>query len=246
MTQRDSITRLIRPTGVVFFAAVGQALGGVGALALAYVYADTLREGGWGIAALLLIVGVLGCGLALLPTHVLSLLCGWALGLPAGLAVALLGATLGSPIGYAVGQRLAGPGAMRLIARHPRAAAVCEAITRASPARAGLLVGLLRLSPIVPYGSTNVLAAVFGVPMRPFVIGTLLGLAPRAAVVAALGAGLERLDADTRTSPWLLAIGLAATAAALLIMGWLGRRALATAVTAPAGQAKPLAVRVEP
>lgn len=231
--RRHTITTLLRPTGVVFFAALGQAVGGVAALGLAYAYTDALRAGGLGIAALLLVVGVLGCGLALLPTHVLSLLSGWALGLPAGLAVALVGATLGSPIGYAVGRRLAGPGAMALIARYPRGAAVCEAITRASPARAGLLVGLLRLSPVVPYGSTNVLAAVFTVPLRPFVIGTLLGLAPRVAVVVALGAGLERLDADTQTSPWLLVAGVLATAAALLIMAWLGRRALASVDVTP-------------
>ncbi|MFN3166441.1 MAG: TVP38/TMEM64 family protein [Phycisphaeraceae bacterium] len=239
MTRRDTLTKLVRPTGVVFFAAVGQALGGVGALALAYAYADELRAGGLGIALLLVTVGVLGCGLALLPTHVLSLLSGWALGLPAGLAVALLGATLGSPIGYAVGRRLAGPGAMRLIERYPRGAAVCEAITRASPARAGLLVGLLRLSPVVPYGSTNVLAAVFAVPVRPFVIGTLIGLAPRVAVVVGLGAGLERLDGNSQTSPWVMALGVAATVAALVMMGWLARRAIRRTV------AEPAAVRAE-
>ncbi|MBX2852882.1 MAG: VTT domain-containing protein, partial [Phycisphaeraceae bacterium] len=155
MTRLTTLKQLARPSGVVFFAAVGQLLGGVVALTLAYRYSDALREGGLGIGSLLLLGGALGCGLALLPTHVLSLLCGWAFGLPVGLTLALTGATLGSPLGYVIGKRLAGPGVMQMIARNPKGAAVCEAITRSSPTRAFVLIGLLRLSPVVPYGSTN-------------------------------------------------------------------------------------------
>ncbi len=232
MFTRVDLKQSLRPTGVVFFAAVGQALGGFLALGLAVAYADALRAGGAGIVLLLLTAGVLGCGLALLPTHVLSLLCGWALGLPFGLTVALAGATLGSPIGYGIGRRLAGPGAMEVVARHPKGAAVCEAVTRASPMRAAVLVGLLRLSPVVPYGSTNVLAAVFGVPRLPFVVGTLIGLAPRAAVVVALGAGLERLDSEKQASPWLIAMGVAATVLLIILMGWFAKRAMARVVDA--------------
>lgn len=229
----EHIKTLARPTGVVFFAAVGQALGGVVALGLAYAYADALRGGGPGIGLLLLTAGILGCGLALLPTHVLSLLCGWALGLPVGLAVALIGATLGSPLGYILGRSLAGPNVLAFVGRNPRGAAVCQAITQSSPARAGLLVGLLRLSPVVPYGSTNVLAAVFAVPMLPFVIGTLVGLAPRAAAVVALGAGLERLDSRASVSPWLVGAGIAATVLAVVLMGVAAKRALGRMVAEP-------------
>ena len=236
MPRIESIKRLARPSGVVFFAAVGQALGGVAALGLAYAYADTLRAGGLGIMLLLLLAGVLGCGLSLLPTHVLSLLCGWSFGIYVGLAVALAGATLGSPIGYAVGRWLAGPAVMQVISRNPRGAAVCEAITRASPGRAAMLVGLLRLSPVVPYGSTNVLAAAFRVPMLPFILGTLIGLAPRAAAVVVLGAGLERLDAGTNVSPWLFYLGIAATLLAFVLMGWFAKRAINKMLISPASK----------
>ena len=226
MIRLATFKQLARPSGVVVFAAVGQALGGVAALGLAYAYADTLREGGFIIGLLLLVGGALGCGFALLPTHVLSLLCGWAFGLPVGLAVALTGATLGSPLGYAIGRRLAGPGMIEVITRNPKGAAVCEAVTRSSPIRAFVLIGLLRLSPVVPYGSTNVLAAVFRVPMLPFLLGTLLGLAPRAAAVVLLGAGLESLDSKESVSPWFLGIGIAATVLALVVMSWAAKRAL--------------------
>ena len=226
MPRLTTLKQLVRPSGVVFFAAVGQALGGAAALALAYTDADALRDGGVGVGALLLIGGALGCGLALLPTHVLSLLCGWAFGLPVGLAVALCGATLGSPLGYAIGKRLAGPGLTQMIARNSKGAAVCEAITQASKPRAFVLIGLLRLSPVVPYGSTNVLAAVFRVPMIPFLLGTFFGLAPRAAAVVLLGAGLERLESNARVSPWFWGVGIGATVLALIVMSWAAKRAL--------------------
>ena len=195
-------------------------------LGWAVAWSDWLRGGGLEAGLLLIGLGLVGCGVALLPTHVLSLLCGWTLGLPIGFLVAVLTATAASPLGYAIGRKLAGPGMMELIQRYPRGAAVCEQITRASPARAGLLVGLLRLSPIVPYGSTNVLAAIFRVPMVPFVVGTLLGLAPRVLVVVGLGAGLERVDLSRPSSPWMVVLGIVATVLALVVMGWVTRRTL--------------------
>jgi len=226
MSRIDTAKQLARPSGVVVFAAAGQAMGGLVALVLAYRYADTLSAGGMGVGAMLLIVGVLGCGLMLLPTHVLSLLCGWALGVPAGLAVALAGATGGAPLGYIIGRWLAGPGLMSMIDRYPQAAIACKAITSASPWRAMMLVGLLRLSPVVPYGSTNVLAAAFNLPMRPFILGTVLGLAPRALAAVIIGAGLERLDEGHSASPWMIGLGLVATVLALVLMSWAARRAL--------------------
>lgn len=220
------LKQLARPLGVVFLSALGPGLGSIVALGLAYTHADALRTGGLDIVALLLIGGALAVGLALLPTHVLSLLCGWAFGLP-GLLVVLSAATLGSPLGYVLGRLLAGPGVMEVIERNPKGVAVCEAIARSSKPRAFVLIGLLRLSPVVPYGSTNVLAAVFSVPMLPFMLGTFIGLAPRAAAVVLLGAGLEQLDgSETSVSPWLLGVGIAATVIALVVMSWAGKRAL--------------------
>lgn len=226
MSRFATLKQLARPSGVVLLSALIPAIGSLVALTLAYRYDEALRGGGLGVGALLLIGGALAVGCLLLPTNVLSLLCGWAFGFPAGLAVALSAATLGSPLGYLIGQRLAGPAVMRVVEQNPKGAAVCEAIARASRFRAFVLVGLLRLSPVVPYGSTNVLAAVFRVPMLPFVIGTLLGLAPRAAAMVLIGAGLEQLDSEASVSPWVWAVGIAATLLALIVMSWVAKRAL--------------------
>ncbi|MGB0766524.1 MAG: TVP38/TMEM64 family protein [Phycisphaeraceae bacterium] len=226
MSRIALIKQLARPSGVVLLSALGPGVGSVVVLTLAIANTDALRGGGLGIAALLLIGGALGCGLALLPTHVLSLLCGWSFGLPVGLLIVLSAATLGSPVGYALGHALAGPGLMRVIANNRKGAAICDAIARTSKPRAFFLVALLRLSPVVPYGSTNVLAALFNVSVLPFILGTFVGLAPRAAAVVLLGTGLERLDSDAPVSPWLWGLGIAATLLAMIVMSWAAKRAL--------------------
>jgi len=64
------------------------------------------------------------------------------------------------------------------------------------------------------------------VPMKPFVLGTLVGLAPRALAVVGLGAGLERLDFSRPASVWLVVLGIGATVMALVLMGWVTRQTL--------------------
>lgn len=239
MPRLATLKQLARPSGVVLLSALIPALGSLVALTLAYRYDEVLRGGGLGVGALLLIGGALAVGCLLLPTNVLSLLCGWAFGLPVGLGVALSAATLGSPLGYVIGQRLAGQAVMRVMEQNPKGAAVCEAIARSSQFRAFVLVGLLRLSPVVPYGSTNVLAAVFKVPVLPFVIGTLIGLSPRAAAMVLIGAGLEQLDAKASVSPWVWGVGITATLAALIVMSWAAKRALTRIASEPSIPAEP-------
>lgn len=226
LIQRQTVKELSRPTALLAFAAAGPAVGGALGLGVALANAQALRDGGAGVGAMLVLVGLVGCGLWVLPTHVLSLVCGWALGFPMGAAVALGTATLAAPLGYVVGGKLAGPGALVWAERFPKGAAVCGAMTRASAWRAGYLVGLLRLSPVVPYGATNVLAAAFGVRRGPFIIGTAFGLAPRVAVVAALGAGLERLEMTRPGGMAWVVGGVVATVVMVLAMGWVTRGAL--------------------
>ncbi|BAM05339.1 VTT domain-containing protein [Phycisphaera mikurensis] len=174
----------------------------------------------------MLLLGAAACGLALVPTHLLSLVCGWSLGVPAGAAVAVGGTTVAALVGHAAGRKLAGPAPLAWVERHRRGAAVCAAIAAAPAGRAALLVGLLRLSPVVPFAVTNTLAAVFGVRRGPLLLGTLVGLAPRVAAVVVLGAGLERLAWASPEAPWLVAAGVAATALSVLGLGWATRGAL--------------------
>ncbi|MEM8738914.1 MAG: VTT domain-containing protein [Planctomycetota bacterium] len=239
-----AIQQLGRPAALLGLSAAGPVAGAAVAAGVMLGYEQTLRGGGVGVAAALVVGGWVACGLWLLPTHVLSLLCGWSLGWLGGFAAALVTATAAAPLGLAVARRLGGDGAMAWVERYPKGAAVCEAITRSSWGRAAMLVGLLRLSPVVPFGATNVLCAAFGVRRGPFVVGTLVGLAPRVAAVVALGAGLERLDFSRPGGLGWLVVGVAATGLVVVVMGEATRRTL-RGVTADAGGGGDTAARVE-
>lgn len=211
---------------LLLIAVTGPAIGGITGLAVAITYSDTLREGGALTALTLIAIGLIGCGFWVLPTHLLSLVCGWAMGLWTGAAVALITATLAAPAGYWVASKIIGDNALQWVNRYPKGATACRAISNTTKPRAGLLVALLRVSPVVPYGATNVLAAIFRIPRKIFIAGTLIGLAPRVFAVAALGAGLESLEQSSNNASTLAALSVIATFVLIAVLGWITRIAL--------------------
>ena len=211
---------------MLLVAAGGPAVGGIAGLTLAITWADTLRDGGPNTALILIAAGLIGCGLWVLPTHLLSLVCGWAFGFWVGSFTALITATIAAPLGYAVAAKIIGHDALAWVNRYPKGAAVCQAIHQASAPRAGFLIALLRMSPAVPYGATNVLAAIFKLPIIAFMTGTFLGLAPRVMIVAGLGAGLDQLKAINASSTAMSIMGLGATLLLILGLSWITRLAL--------------------
>jgi uncharacterized membrane protein YdjX (TVP38/TMEM64 family) len=68
--------------------------------------------------------------------------------------------------------------------------------------------------------------AALRVPVGPYALGTVAGLAPRTTAVVLLGASLSTLDfTDAGQAGWF-AGGVLLTIAALGIIGWMARRAL--------------------
>jgi uncharacterized membrane protein YdjX (TVP38/TMEM64 family) len=88
------------------------------------------------------------------------------------------------------------------------------------------IVFLMRLSPVLPFGTTNVLLATTGVSFTIYVLGTLLGLMPRLGLIALAAAGAEQLDFETAESRWMLAGGVAATAVCVVVLTMVGKHAL--------------------
>ena len=117
---------------------------------------------------------------ALIMTLAGGLLFGWQIGAPA----TVIGATLGATVFF-------------LIARTSFGEALAE---RAGPAIASLRDGFrenalsfmlfLRLVPVFPFVVVNLAAAVLGVPLRTYVLGTLVGIIPGTAAYSVAGAGL--------------------------------------------------------
>lgn len=109
-----------------------------------------------------------------------GLLFGWQLGAPA----TVVGATLGATVLF-------------LVARSSFGEVLAE---RAGPAIASLRDGFrenalaymlfLRLVPAFPFVVVNLAAAVLGVPLRTYVIGTLVGIIPGSTAYSVAGSGL--------------------------------------------------------
>ena len=117
---------------------------------------------------------------ALIMTLAGGLLFGWPLGAPA----TVIGATLGGSIFFLIARSSLGG---------PLAAKAGPAIQRL---RAGFRENalsymlFLRLVPAFPFVVVNLAAAVLGVPLRTYVLGTVLGILPATLAYSVAGAGL--------------------------------------------------------
>jgi uncharacterized membrane protein YdjX (TVP38/TMEM64 family) len=86
----------------------------------------------------------------------------------------------------------------------------------------------LRLAPLFPFWAVNLAAALLGVPLRPFVTATLIGIIPGSLAYASIGDGLGlAVGANTgHVTPVTvgLRVGLALLALLPLAIQWLRRR----------------------
>jgi len=260
---RHHWTRTIRPGAWVMLSAALPAVGAVTLAAWAIsvpgnaAWLDAWGPGGGGLAVVgfLLILGVVGCGLSVVPTHAVGILAGWSLGLVAGGAVAWLGVVAAAMLGYELARLIGGRGLERWIESSARARSLHAALLqRAEPGadpheppvgkptghRVTWLVGLTRLSPVFPFAATNALLAAVAVPRRAVLLGTAWGMVPRLGVGVALGAGLSELSLDANGGPWVMGLGIAATLAVLWVIGRVARqqwrRATAGVAVEPVGR----------
>lgn len=215
-----------RAKPVAIVATVWPIVGSVTIVSLAPFVAPWLRsQGTAGVAYFVVVLAVLGL-VAFAPTNVTSIIAGWLFGFPSAL-LAFLGATIIGAAGcYCVARAVAGRRVAATFADHPKWELVRRALVEAGMLKALWLVMLLRLSPVLPFGTTNVLLATTRVPIGTYVVGTLLGLTPRAAVITFAAARTEKLDLSAGEGWPLLALGIAGTALCIVVLAVLGRRAL--------------------
>jgi uncharacterized membrane protein YdjX (TVP38/TMEM64 family) len=173
---------------------------------------------GYGVAATLLI-----------PVVVLTVSAGALWGFRRGVLYVAFGASLGAALAFLAARHVIRRFVEAYVERHPRLAA----IDRAVETEGARLVFLLRLSPLVPYVLLNYILGVSRVSFRDYMLG-LVGMLPIAAAyvyggkaagdIATLAAGVAApRDA---TYYWLLALGLAATALASVLVTRAAARAI--------------------
>jgi uncharacterized membrane protein YdjX (TVP38/TMEM64 family) len=214
-------------TGAVLgYATLGPGIGAALLAPLAVAHADTLAAGGAGTVIAVVAAVTLLCGLALLPTFVATVLLCWLYGPLGGFVLAVGSYAVAALLGWSLARTLGRRGMESLVSRHPRLAVVRDALVRSTFLRSARTVLLLRISPVIPFALINATAGVAGARADGFVVGTALGLLPRAGIVAAWAAKLQYLTFERSADFVLLGAGVAVTLGVLALLGWWGRAAL--------------------
>lgn len=184
-------------------------------------------QGAVGIVAF--VIGYAVATVLAIPGSLLTLAAGAIFGIAEGTAAVFTGAVLGSSAAFLIGRYLARPLVQRRVASDPR----FERIDRAVAREGWKIVGLLRLSPLLPYNALNYALGLTGVSFRDYLIGAV-GMLPgtllyvysgRVAGELAVLAGGGVVERGTGYFA-LLGVGLVATILVTIWVGRIARRAL--------------------
>jgi len=173
------------------------------------------------------------CGFGILPTYAPSIVAGWIFGPWLGFPACVIGYLGGSTIGFIISRLASGRHDVEKWIDHwPKGAVIRHALVEERPTRTLLIVSLLRLSPSCPFSLTNLAMASAGVRFRLFILGTLVGMAPRtllATIVshwAAEQGAKDLVQLATQQGVWIVAIGIVLLIASFVFIGRISQAAL--------------------
>lgn len=147
-------------------------------------------------------------GLVVFPVLVLIAATAAALGPWLGFFTAMTGVLLSAFVLFVIGRVLGRERLQRLLGR--RAARIQDRVV----GKGILAVVVIRMIPIAPFSVVNVVAGASTLPLRDFMVGTLLGSMPGILAMVVLGAQIADL---ARNASWSSALLLV-----LAFLGWLG------------------------
>lgn len=140
-------------------------------VALLRVRAWVAAAGAWGPVAYVLVYAL--AVVLLVPGSLLALSAGLAYG-PWGVPLAVLAATAGAALSFLIGRYLAGEWLRKLINRRLLLRAVEIAVVDGG----WRFVGLVRLSPLLPFSLLNYYFGITRISFRQYLPGTFLGIIP--------------------------------------------------------------------
>jgi uncharacterized membrane protein YdjX (TVP38/TMEM64 family) len=183
------------------------------------------------IVLFILAVAILN-GLALMTTYANSLLAGWTFKFTVGFPAMMIGLASAAMIGYALAGAIVGHRVENAIAEHPKWEIVRTALIGRSTLRTIAIITLLRLSPLLPFETTNALLAMCGVRPLPYLIGTVLGIAPRTAAVVFFASSMHELTLQNAPDPMTIIVGVVVTIVGIVVLGIVAKHALNRACAA--------------
>ena len=162
------------------------------------------------------------------PASALTLTAGLAYG-AWGFPLVVVSATLAASVAFLLGRYVARERVTRWINRDARLNALNAAIS----AQGWRVVGLMRLSPMLPFGVQNYLFSVTRIRFVPYVLATLIGIMPATALYVYIGS-LGQAVGTAGTLQWVLVLaGLVATMAVAWFVGKQARAVLAERIEDP-------------
>src|SRR2546423_3787580 len=162
-----------------------------------------------------------------LPGWIFTVSAGLIYGIVGGTLVALAGAIIGATLAFLVARYLLRQNIEEITKKNPRFAAIDQAIGR----HGWKIVGLLRLSPLIPFNLSNYFYGITSVTFGAYVLVSAVGMIPGTLLYAYLGAiGQAGVSGGaTGHSNWqyvLLGVGLIATIAVTIFVSRIAKKAL--------------------
>ena len=167
--------------------------------------------GAWGVAAFVVVYIV--AVVLLVPASALTLAAGLAFGVW-GFPLVVAAATIGAGLAFLVARYMARDKVKKFVDQRPKLKAVDQAVTEGG----WKIVGLLRLSPLVPFNLQNYLFGVTDIGFYPYIATTFLGIIPGSLLYVLLGA-LGHDNGKGAVWKWaFFAVGILATAITAVII----------------------------
>ncbi len=191
------------------------------------VHLDAL--GAWGPVAFAALY--IAAALLLVPGSILTLAAGALFGVVTGTLTVWIAATTSAALAFLVARYFAREAVAQRLAHRTRFVAIDRAIGE----QGWKIVGLLRLSPVIPFSISNYLYGLTSIAFGPYVGVSALAMLPATFFYVSLGSvaatGVETAvgagDFDPSPLEWgLRIVGIAATAAVVILVTRLARKTL--------------------
>jgi uncharacterized membrane protein YdjX (TVP38/TMEM64 family) len=163
--------------------------------------------------------------LLFVPGAILTLGAGFLFGLGWGLVIVSLASTATAALAFLIARYAARERVEKLARKNEKFAAVDKAIGK----NGWKVVGLLRLSPLIPFSLSNYLYGLTSVRFLPYLAASWVGMLPGTLLYVSLGVAGKTVGEKGARSPWewaLLGAGLIATAAVTVLLTRVAKKEL--------------------
>lgn len=167
----------------------------------------------------------IAAALLFVPGAILTLGAGFIFGLGWGLVIVSLASTATAALAFLIARYAARERVEKLARRNEKFAAVDKAIGK----NGWKVVGLLRLSPLIPFSLSNYLYGLTSVRFLPYLAASWAGMLPGTFLYVYLGVAGKSVGESGQRSPWewaLLGAGLLATVAVTVLLTRVAKKEL--------------------